>query len=200
MGGLFGLPFLTDWSLLGTTVREGAIAGATELLKAARDQIGVTTLYDPAYVSLDYPGGDVPEDRGVCIDVVIRAYREAFEFDFQKAIHEDMKAHFGAYPKTWGLTRTDRNIDHRRVPNLEAWLFRHGHELLLTEWKPGDLMTCKLGGSLPHVGLVARSADKNAKYVRLIHNIGRGTEDAWLQVDQFTNFCRFRFFPEPAPA
>ncbi|MAK60662.1 MAG: DUF1287 domain-containing protein [Ponticaulis sp.] len=196
LGGLFGLPFLTDWPLLSTLTREGVSTGTTELLKAARGQIGVTTLFDPAYVSLDYPGGDVPEDRGVCIDVVIRAYREAFDFDFQKAIHEDMKAHFSAYPKTWGLTRTDRNIDHRRVPNLETWLSRRGHELELTGWEAGDLMTCRLGGSLPHVVIVSAPSEASATILKVIHNIGLGTHEEWLPLKAFTDFRRFRFVPD----
>ena len=172
------------------------ISRQVHLIRAARRQIGVTTKYDPAYVRLDYPGGDVADDRGVCIDVVIRAYRDAFNFDFQTAIHEDMSASFGQYPKTWGLTRTDRNIDHRRVPNLETWLARQGHELPVESWQVGDLMTCRLVGSLPHVGIVAAPALKDARALRFIHNIGRGTQDEWLDLSGFSDFRRFRFLPE----
>lgn len=166
---------------------------AANLIVTARAQIGVTTLYDGAYVALDYPGGDVPRERGVCIDVVIRAYREAFDFDFQKDVHEDMAAHFNAYPKRWGLTRTDRNIDHRRVPNVETWLRRHGHELPASDWQPGDLMTCRVGGSLPHIGILSSRKDHRGRW-KAIHNIGLGTlEDSriWAYGDK----RRFRFLP-----
>ncbi len=91
------------------------------LVAAARSQIGVTTLYDPAYVRIAYPGGDVPPERGVCADVVIRAYRSAFGLDLQKLVHQDMTTHFSGYPQAWSLKRPDSNIDHRRVLNLAAY-------------------------------------------------------------------------------
>lgn len=166
---------------------------AASLIVSARKQIGVTLTYDAAYVSLDYPGGDVPEDRGVCIDVIIRAYREAFDFDFQEHIHKDMAANFSAYPKLWGLTRTDRNIDHRRVPNVETWLTRHSHELPASNWQPGDLITCRVGGTLPHIGILSSQKDRLGRW-KAIHNIGLGTlEDSriWNYGDQ----RRFRFLP-----
>ena len=95
-----------------------------KIVEAARKQIGVTVSYDPAYTAMKYPGGDVPEERGVCTDVVIRALREALAEDLQKLVHEDMKANFAKYPKNWGLKGTDKNIDHRRVPNLMAFFKR----------------------------------------------------------------------------
>ena len=101
------------------------------LVEAAQDRLKVSVRYNGAYVRLDYPGGDVPPDTGVCTDVIIRSYRAAFGFDFQKAVHEDMRANFSAYPKIWGLERADKNIDHRRVPNLETYLKREGTELSL---------------------------------------------------------------------
>ncbi len=183
---LFSLPILPHLAARGDT-------RAASLIVHARTQIGVTTLYDGAYVSLDYPMGDVPRDRGVCIDVIIRAYREAFDFDFQKQVHEDMAANFAAYPKRWGLTRTDRNIDHRRVPNVETWLRRHGHELPASDWQPGDLITCRVGGSLPHIGILSSQKDRRGRW-KAIHNIGLGTlEDSriWNYGDQ----RRFRFLP-----
>jgi len=169
------------------------ISATTTLIAKTRAQVGVTTLYDPAYVRLDYPGGDVPRERGVCIDVIIRAYRDAFDYDFQQVIHEDMAANFAAYPKIWGLTRPDRNIDHRRVPNLETWLVRHGHEIDNTNWQPGDILTCRIGGNLPHLGI---TSDRKAPDGRLmaIHNIGAGTREddrIWSSDRQ----RRFRFLP-----
>lgn len=184
--GLFALPLVP--SLSDTHGRPPA-----QLITHARQQIGVTLSYDPAYVALDYPGGDVPRDRGVCIDVIIRAYRDAFAFDFQEHVHKDMAANFSAYPKRWGLTRTDRNIDHRRVPNVETWLERHGHEQPARDWQPGDLITCRVGGTLPHIGILSSRKDSQGRW-KAIHNIGLGTlEDSriWAYGDQ----RRFRFFP-----
>ncbi|MEM6535912.1 MAG: DUF1287 domain-containing protein [Pseudomonadota bacterium] len=163
------------------------------LVTAARSQIGVTRLYDPAYVALDYPGGDVPPDRGVCIDVVIRAYRDAFSFDFQTHVHEDMAAHFSAYPKIWGLHRPDRNIDHRRVPNVETWLVRRGHELSPDHWVPGDLITCRLVGNLPHIGIVSHRRGADGPLMA-IHNIGAGTQETPL-IGYGRDERRFRFLP-----
>jgi len=152
--------------------------GAT-LPELARQQIGVTVTYDPAYVSIAYPGGDVAPDRGVCTDVVIRALRLK-GLDLQKAVHEDMKAHFAAYPKHWGLKRPDRNIDHRRVPNLQTYFKRQGWQIPHTDtpsdYRPGDLVTCLVGGSLPHIMIVSdrKAADGTPL---IIHNIGAGTQE-----------------------
>lgn len=186
LASLFSIPLLPG-------VASGQESKAASLIVKARKQIGVTTLYDGAYVALDYPMGDVPQDRGVCIDVIIRAYREAFAFDFQQHVHEDMAANFSAYPKRWGLTRTDRNIDHRRVLNVETWLVRHGHELPATDWQPGDLITCRVGGSLPHIGILSSRKDGYGRW-KAIHNIGLGTREdsrVWAYGDQ----RRFRFLP-----
>ena len=156
------------------------------LVEAARDRIGVTVVYDPAYVGLDFPGGDVAEDRGVCSDVVIRALRAAHDFDLQAKVNADMRSAFRAYPTIWGLSHTDKNIDHRRVPNLETYLARQGAELNKptqnTTFKAGDIVTYRLGGNLPHIGIVSdrKSADGMPL---LIHNIGAGTreEDVLLE-------------------
>lgn len=151
----------------------------TGIVTAARARIGVTTTYDPSYVGLKYPGGDVPNDRGVCTDVVIRALRKS-DIDLQKLVHEDMKAHFSAYPKIWGLKRTDRNIDHRRVPNLQTFFKRRGFSLPVTkragDYQPGDLVTCTVPPHLPHIMIVSdRKATDGTPLV--IHNIGRGTRE-----------------------
>jgi len=143
-------------------------------------QIGVTVGYDPAYVVLDYPGGDVAPDVGVCTDVVIRALRKAYRVDLQKAVHEDMKRSFSMYPKNWGLRGTDRNIDHRRVLNLQTYFKRSGHSLPVTkdakDYRPGDLVTCIVPPNLPHIMIV--SDGKGSDGVPLvIHNIGGGTRE-----------------------
>ena len=169
--------------------------GSHPLVTAARRQVGVTVRYDPAYVRLAYPGGDVPGDRGVCTDVVIRAYRAAFLLDLQKLVHEDMARHFAAYPKTWGLRSPDRNIDHRRVPNLEAFLTRrHAGRPLSEPWQAGDLITQRLPGNLPHIVIV--TGDRSALGQPLVvHNIGAGT-----QVEPIPAFARnvgrFHFTPD----
>ena len=151
---------------------------ASRLATAALERTKHRVRYDPAYVVLDYPGGDVPADTGVCTDVVIRSYR-ALGVDLQQLVHEDMKQNFSAYPTIWGLTRPDSNIDHRRVPNLETFFKRHGESLVTsqnpTDYKPGDLVTWRLDNNLPHIGVVSdvpSEADPN-RY-KIVHNIGLG--------------------------
>lgn len=146
---------------------------------AARGQVGKTVRYDPAYVGLAYPNGDVPLDRGVCTDVVIRALRTAYAMDLQWLVHEDMKAAFSAYPANWGLSRTDRNIDHRRVPNLRRFFERKGYAREVTtvkaDYRPGDIVSCTVGNR-PHIMIVSdRKAPDGTPLV--IHNIGRGTRE-----------------------
>ncbi|WP_209347614.1 DUF1287 domain-containing protein [Pontixanthobacter sp. CEM42] len=152
---------------------------AARLIASAREQIGVTTAYDPSYTGLQYPGGDVPRSRGVCTDVVIRAYRDALGLDLQKLVHEDMKANFSAYPNNWGLRSTDRNIDHRRVPNLQTFLKRNEAALPIStdpdDWQVGDIFTSKVGGRLPHIGIV--SARQSDGTLLAVHNIGRGARE-----------------------
>ena len=188
LSGLLALPLSTP-RLAAIDVR----SPATRLIDAARDQIGVTTVYDPAYVSLDYPGGDLDPGRGVCTDVVIRAFRSAFGFDIQKAVHEDMSAAFEAYPTIWGLPRPDRNIDHRRVPNLETFLQRQGVERRLSDIQPGDLLTCRLPRNLPHIAIVSDRLASDGTWAA-IHNIGRGTQETPL-LGRYGDERVFRFFP-----
>jgi uncharacterized protein len=153
---------------------------AKKLIGAARAQIGVTLRYDPAYTQLKFPNGDVPRERGVCTDVVIRAYRDAFGLDLQSAVNADMKRNFSAYPKIWGLTRTDANIDHRRVPNLRVFLKRKGAERALSnngaDYLPGDLVTQTLPGNLPHIAIVSDTPNSAATAPLVIHNIGGGAQ------------------------
>jgi len=157
-----------------------AMADPAAIVKAARDQVGVTVRYDPAYVSLEYPGGDVPAESGVCTDVVIRALRSALDLDLQKEVHEDMKAHFSKYPQSWGLRRADKNIDHRRVPNLRTFFKRRGWELPLSteasDFQPGDLVTCIVPPHLPHIMIVSDRKSHDGTPL-VIHNIGRGARE-----------------------
>jgi len=138
-----------------------------QLAAAAAKQVGVTVHYDPAYVQLRYPGGDVPLERGVCSDVVVRAFRTV-GVDLQREVHEDMRANFRLYPKMWGLAAPDANIDHRRVPNLMKYFERRGKATRET-FAPGDIVAWRLPGGLYHIGIVA-----DPPFV--VHNIGRGAQ------------------------
>lgn len=172
---------------------------ALDLVKAARARVGVTITYDPAYVSLKYPGGDVPNDRGVCTDVTIRALRKT-GFDLQKLVHEDMKAHFGSYPKIWRLKRTDRSIDHRRVPNLKTFFNRRGISKAVTKNKvdylPGDLVTCTVPPNLPHIMIVSDRKSPDGTPL-VIHNIGSGTQEE-DRLFSFPLTGHYRWFPKEA--
>jgi uncharacterized protein YijF (DUF1287 family) len=147
------------------------------LSKAALELTNDRVVYDPSYFRLDYPMGDVPADRGVCTDVVIRAYRK-LGIDLQQLVHEDMRAHFSSYPNKWNLTKTDRNIDHRRVPNLMKFFERHGQSLAISvdpmQYKPGDIVCWMLPGNLTHIGIVVDKKSPNGRNYQVVHNIGAG--------------------------
>ncbi|UBQ55224.1 DUF1287 domain-containing protein [Alysiella filiformis] len=146
------------------------------LVQSARNQIGKTVRYDPAYSTLKYPMGDVPLEKGVCTDVVIRALREQ-NMDLQQLVHQDMKKNFSVYPKRWGLKRPDPNIDHRRVPNLITFFTRQGWAVPQKgDFQAGDIVTWELNGNrLPHIGIV--SDRTNGDTPLIIHNIGAGTQE-----------------------
>ncbi len=149
-----------------------------QLIDGAVAQAGVTTGYDPSYVKLDYPGGDVSPDTGVCSDVVVRAFRKA-GIDLQKEIHEDMQANRSAYPIKWGANTIDSNIDHRRVLNLMTFLARQGKSLSISDNKddylPGDVVAWDLGGGVDHIGIVTNLWSESEHRCLIIHNIGAGT-------------------------
>ncbi len=149
-----------------------------KLSNAAVSIIDPDVIYTPSYVSIDYPNGDVPAKTGVCSDVVIRAYRK-LGIDLQKEVHKDMKANFSLYPKTWGLKTTDKNIDHRRVPNLETFFERKGKSLPITQnandYTIGDIVTWRLSGDgIPHIGIVTHLKSNDGKRNKIVHNIGSG--------------------------
>ena len=167
-------------AILGAEGKVLSPFATTNIVAAARRQIGVTVGYDPAYRKIGYPGGDVPRESGVCTDVIIRALRDAHKIDLQQFVHEDMKSNFSKYPQTWGLKAPDSNIDHRRVPNLQCYFKRKGYTLPVSknaeDYKPGDIVTVMVGGKLPHIMIV--SDRKSAAGVPLaIHNIGSGTQE-----------------------
>ncbi len=170
-------PCLLAVALCGFSLAAAAAPGE-DLVSAAKTQIGVTLTYDDRYEQLAYPGGDVPLERGVCTDVLIRAYRK-LGIDLQQLVHQDMSGAWNAYPHAWQLKAPDRNIDHRRVPNLQVFFTRHGSALAPSTdaraYLPGDIVSWTVPPKFPHIGIV--SGEKSPAGVPLvIHNIGAGTQ------------------------
>ena len=167
-----------------------------QMLAGAIAQAGVTTSYDPSYVALAYPGGDVPEQTGVCSDVVVRAFRKA-GIDLQKEIHEDMKAARSDYPTRWGTTSLDANIDHRRVLNLMAYFRRQGKSLPVsysaTDYQPGDIVAWDLTSGIDHIGIVTNMLSDSGDRYLIVHNIGAGTRVEDVLFD-WTIKGHYRFF------
>jgi uncharacterized protein YijF (DUF1287 family) len=150
------------------------------VVAAAIEQTHYTSRYDAAYVQLDYPGGDVPLDRGACTDVIVRAFRKG-GVDLQQSVHEDMARDFAAYPQTWGLPKPDSNIDHRRVPNLMTYFKRQGKSLPVTaqgeDYLPGDVVTWDLSGNgLTHIGMITNYWSDDTQNYLVVHNIGAGAK------------------------
>lgn len=151
----------------------------TKLSDAAITIINPNIIYDPSYFSIKYPKGDIPKNKGVCTDVIIRSYRK-LGIDLQKEVHEDMRSHFSKYPnlKKWGMTKTDCNIDHRRVPNLEIFFERKGTKLPISknanDYKTGEIVTWMINGKLPHIGIITNRKSKDGKRNLIIHNVGYG--------------------------
>jgi uncharacterized protein YijF (DUF1287 family) len=173
------------------TLTLSTVAGQDNFYQRLADSTLVLTKqkvqYDPSYFRISYPNGDVPANKGVCTDVIIRAYRKV-GIDLQKEVHEDMKAHFGKYPKKWGMKTTDSNIDHRRVPNLMTFFSRHGTVKEITaqskDYQPGDIVCWNLSGGINHIGIVVNKKSTDGKRYLIVHNIGRG---------QVLEDCLFRF-------
>lgn len=155
----------------------GQVSFFDKLSNATLELTKQSVTYDPTYFQISYPNGDVPSNKGVCTDVVIRAFRK-LGIDLQKEVHEDMAANFNKYPKKWGLTQTDRNIDHRRVPNLMVFFTRHGKVKTLSDkaedYLPGDIVCWNLGGDITHIGLVVNKKSTDGKRFLMVHNIGGG--------------------------
>jgi uncharacterized protein YijF (DUF1287 family) len=167
------------------------------MLEAALEQPQLTKTYDASYVKLDYPGGDVPADRGACTDVVIRAFRKS-GLDLQKELHEDMNSNFSAYPRIWGLSKTDSNIDHRRVLNLMTWFSRKGKSVGISreagDYQPGDIVAWDLGNKMTHIGIVSNQWSNDTNRFLMVHNIGSGaqTEDvlfAWNIIGHYRYYA-----------
>lgn len=160
---------------------------AQKLSDAALSLTKDKVTYDPAYYSIKYPNGDVAADKGVCTDVIIRAYRK-LGIDLQKEVHEDMKKNFSKYPKKFGLKKPDTNIDHRRVPNLMVFFAKFGNsksiETNSSLYIPGDIVTWLLPGNLTHIGIVVNKKSSDGKRYLIVHNIGGG---------QVIEDCLFKF-------
>lgn len=166
----------------GQALQADSFSPRQALVEAAFARTQKPVTYSSKYYAMAYPGGDVPDDVGVCSDVVIRAYRKALGIDLQQLVHEDMLQNFELYPKLWGLAKTDANIDHRRVPNLKVFFSRHAVELPISQnakdYQPGDLVTWNLEGRkgfLPHIGIISNHTAADEKTPLVIHNIGQGT-------------------------
>lgn len=171
-------------SLLITAMATIAVNGQAasfveDLVDAAVSRTALQVTYDGSYRKIRYPGGDVPDNIGVCTDLIIRAYR-AVGVDLQRLVHEDMRDAFASYPPNWGLSRPDPNIDHRRVPNLKTYFRRHGAEVEVStnanDYLPGDLVTWMVSGNLPHIGMVTNRRSVGGERPLIVHNIGRGPE------------------------
>lgn len=165
----------------GSSLQRARSQFLQKLVAAAIERTHHSVRYDPSYVHIPYPNGDVPSGTGVCSDKIIRIYR-AVGVDLQKEVHEDMVSHFSAYPneRRWHLTQTDTNIDHRRVPNLMTFFARKGEALPITiqakDYAPGDLVTWDLGGNVPHIGMVVDSQSPQTGRYLIVHNIGQGPQ------------------------
>lgn len=175
-------PTLAYSSAIATVANRPNLDFGTRIALAAEKQVGVTTIYDSQYVRLAYPNGDVPLERGVCTDVVIRAFR-ALGIDLQMYVHQDMARNFSVYPRDWGMTAPDTNIDHRRVQNLSTYFARTGKQInnLADEsWKPGDIAVWKIDSWMQHIGIIAADRVEGTNRYYVVHNVGSGThkEDA----------------------
>lgn len=174
---LFIISFLTNESKAQLQTANKPFA--TKLSDAAHSIIDPNVIYDPSYFGIKYPNGDIPKNKGVCTDVIIRAYRK-LGIDLQKEVHEDMKSHFSKYPnlKKWGMTKTDTNIDHRRVPNLEIFFERKGTKLNVSknesDYKTGEIVTWLINNKLPHIGIITNKKSKDGKRNLIVHNVGNG--------------------------
>jgi len=171
-----------------------------DIVAALLERTTHNVTYDGSYRSIGYPGGDVPENVGVCTDVIIRSYRK-LGIDLQELVHEDMQNNFTLYPskRIWGLNKPDKNIDHRRVPNLQAYFERHANVLSksnkVSDYKTGDIVTWMLPGNLPHIGMVINESSQDTGNPLIVHNIGRGPQKSDMLFD-YKITGHYRFVPQ----
>lgn len=170
------------------------------LVEAARERTEHSVVYSGKYMRIDYPGGDVPDNIGVCTDVIVRSYRQ-LGVDLQVLVHKDMSNNFAQYPEIWGLKKPDTNIDHRRVPNLQVFFKRFGKAIKVSQsassYQPGDIVSWMLSGNLPHIGIVSDRKSADGKRNLIIHNIGSGPrEEDFLFAAQITGHYRYELATE----
>lgn len=181
-------------------INANAASFEEDIVSALLERTTHDVAYDGAYHSIGYPGGDVPENVGVCTDVIIRSYRK-LGIDLQKLVHEDMQNNFTLYPskRIWGLSKPDKNIDHRRVPNLQAYFERHANVLSksnkVSDYKTGDIVTWMLPGNLPHIGMVINESSQDTGNPLIVHNIGRGPQKSDMLFD-YKITGHYRFVPQ----
>lgn len=193
------LPDFRDYVTPPPRLRPLPPAHVAAIIDSVYTQTEITQSYDPAYVKLSYPGGDVAPERGVCTDVIIRAFR-AKGIDLQQQVHQDMRRHFRKYPKKWGLLSPDRNIDHRRVPNLMTFFERQGVSLPISDnpddYLPGDVVAWKLNEKQNHIGIVMKARGYDEQRPLIGHNINSGTKIQDVLFD-WEIVGHYRYFPEP---
>ncbi len=168
------------------------------LVNAALDRLNHKVVYDGSYRKIAFPGGDVPNNIGVCTDVVIRAYRK-LGIDLQELVHKDMLFNFSEYPNLpkWNLNAPDSNIDHRRVVNLRVFFDRQGATLPIStdsnDYLPGDLVTWNIRPGMPHIGIVSHKVSQDKTRPLIVHNIGKGPqlEDILFKM-QITGHYRYQ--------
>ena len=194
---MFMLVLLSLSSSADLRLADSSLYAAKHLIAAAEARTKETVSYDGRYISLSYPNGDVPAHIGVCTDVIIRSYRK-LGIDLQKLVHEDMTAYFTQYPDKWGLKRPDKNIDHRRVPNLQVFFTRHGKSIdishLADDYQAGDLVTWMLPGNLPHIGIVMSERSEDKQRPLIVHNVGSGPEKSDF-LFSYPITGHYRYFP-----
>ena len=181
-------------------INSNAASFEEDIVSALLERTTHDVTYDGAYRSIGYPGGDVPKNIGVCTDVIIRSYRK-LGIDLQKLVHEDMQNNFTLYPskRIWGLNKPDKNIDHRRVPNLQAYFERHANVLSksnkVSDYKTGDIVTWMLPGNLPHIGMVINESSQDTGNPLIVHNIGSGPQKSDMLFD-YKITGHYRFVPQ----
>lgn len=186
LAAVFALSAVIDCAEAQTTTPAPAQGFGPRLVVAARAQVDPAVVYAPEYVKIPYPNGDVPLSRGVCTDVVVRAYR-ALGLDLQAAIH------------TARVGSGDANIDHRRVEVQRRYFARFGLSLPVTQnptdYLPGDIVSFRLPGPYPtHIAIVSDRLMSTPTVPRplVIHNRGEGVaEEDWLFAAQITGHYRY---------
>lgn len=149
------------------------------LAAAALAHSGEKITYDPSYYKIAYPNGDLPANKGVAADVIVRCYR-SMGMDLQVLVHEDMSENFRGYPGLWGAAAPDTNIDHRRVANLQRFFEHKGRTITASrnasDYLPGDIVVWELGNAEKHIGIIVPGPGDRAEEAWVVHNMGAGVK------------------------